>query len=225
MKILLIEDDHKIAGAIKRGLEQENFTIDNAYDGLAGYELALSDEYVAIILDLMLPELDGIEVCKKLRDENIHTPIIMLTARSELEDKIKGLNIGADDYLAKPFAFEELLARIKALIRRPSKTLNSKMTYDNLSLNTNTYKVTRGDKEIRLSKKEYTVLEFLLRNKENIVTKDQLIERLWDYESDVLPNTVEQYISYLRNKIDKPFKNDLNLIKTVRGFGYKISVK
>lgn len=225
MKILIIEDDHKIAAAIKRGLEQEKFVVDNAYDGEDGYELALSGEYAAIILDLMLPKMDGIEVCKKLRESQVHTPIIMLTAKSQLEDKIEGLNIGADDYLTKPFAFEELLARIKALIRRPVNTVSDKLSYEDLSIDTLTYKVMRSKTEINLSKKEYTVLEFLLRNKENIVTKDQLINRLWDYDSDILPNTIEQYISYLRNKVDKPFANKPSLIKTVRGFGYKISSK
>jgi DNA-binding response OmpR family regulator len=223
MKILIIEDDHKIASALKRGLEQENFTVDNAYDGPSGYELATSDEYAAIILDIMLPELNGYEVCKKLRAESIHTPILMLTAKSELENKIEGLNIGADDYLTKPFAFEELLARVKALTRRPNNILESKLSYEDLTLDTNNFKVMRGDTEIHLTKKEYSILEFLLRNKENIVTKDQLINRLWDYDSDILPNTIEQYISYLRNKIDRNFKSKPALIRTIRGFGYKIS--
>lgn len=225
MKILIIEDDHKISSALKRGFEQENFSVDTSYDGEDGYDLALTEDYAAIILDVMLPKMDGFEVCKSLRNENVHTPIIMLTAKADLEDKITGLNLGADDYLAKPFAFEELLARVRALIRRPNNLTDSKLSYEDLTLDTNTFKVTRADKEIQLSKKEYTVLEFLLRNKENIVTKDQLINRLWDYESDILPNTIEQYISYLRNKIDKPFKNKPALIKTVRGFGYKISSK
>jgi DNA-binding response OmpR family regulator len=225
MKILLVEDDHKISSALKRGLTQENFTVDTAYDGQTGFDLAETEDYAAIVLDVMLPELDGFEVCKRLRKENIHTPIIMLTAKSELENKIEGLNIGADDYLAKPFAFEELLARIRALIRRPTNMEDNILQYEDLILDTNTFKVTRAGKEITLSKKEYTVLEFLLRNKENIVTKDQIINRLWDYESDILPNTIEQYISYLRNKIDKPFKPKPELIKTIRGFGYKISSK
>lgn len=225
MKILLIEDDHKIASAIRRGLAQENFTVDNAYNGVEGYEMASTGDYAVVVLDLMLPKLSGQEVCKRLREDEIHTPILMLTAKSQLEDKIEGLNIGADDYLTKPFAFEELLARIKALIRRPANNVNNKLVYEDLSIDTDTFQVVRGKKEIQLSKKEYTVLEFLLRNKEAIVTKDQLINRLWDYDSDVLPNTIEQYISYLRNKIDKPFKTKKPLIKTVRGFGYKISSK
>ncbi len=225
MKILIIEDDHKISSAIKRGLEQENFSVDTAYDGDDGYDLAETGDYAAIILDLMLPKLDGYEVCKKLRKEDVHTPIIMLTARTELEDKVNGLNIGADDYLPKPFAFEELLARVRALIRRPNNLTDNKLSYEDLTLDTNTFQVMRNGTEIQLSRKEYTVLEFLLRNKEKIVTKDQLISRLWDYESDILPNTIEQYISYLRNKIDRPFNHKPTLIKTVRGFGYKISSK
>ena len=225
MKILVIEDDHKIANALKRGLEQEKFSIDLAYEGLTGYDLAETGDYAVIVLDLMLPKLSGLEVSQKLRKANIQTPIIMLTAKSELEDKINGLNIGADDYLTKPFAFEELLARIKALLRRPPSAIDNRLICDDLSIDTNTFKVQRGEHQINLSKKEYTILEFLLRNKETIVTKDQLINRLWDYDSDILPNTVEQYISYLRKKIDEPYKNKPQLIKTIRGFGYKLSIK
>lgn len=222
MKILIIEDDYKIATSIKKGLEQEKYIADIAEDGLSGYEMALDGEYAVILLDLMLPELNGIEVCRKLRKEEISTPILMLTAKSELEDKVTGLNIGADDYLTKPFAFEELLARIKALLRRPKKVNSTILKHEDLELDTINYSVKRNGKAIDLSKKEYLVLEYLLRNKGTIITKDQLISKIWEYDSDVLHNTVEQYISYLRNKIDKPFKDKPKIIKTVRGFGYKI---
>lgn len=223
MRVLVIEDEHKIANSIKKGLEQESWAVDVAYDGEAGFDLAATEDYDVIILDLMLPKMDGFKLCRKLRkEEHIHTPILMLTAKGELDDKVNGLNAGADDYLVKPFAFAELLARIKALTRRPKDTLGVVLTVKDLSLNTLTYKVKRAGKEIRLSKKEYALLEYLLRHKGQVLTKDQIINHVWNYDTDVLPNTVEVYIGYLRNKVDKPFKNRPPLIQTVRGFGYKI---
>jgi DNA-binding response OmpR family regulator len=221
MKILIVEDEHLIATSIKKGLEQEHYTTDIAFDGLEGYDLASTGDYDIILLDLMLPGLDGLSICKKLREEKNNTPILMLTAKSQLEDKIKGLNSGADDYLTKPFAFEELLARIRALSRRPQQTTGKVLTVCDLSLDTTTYQIKRGTKEIRLSSKEYSLLECLMRHTGQILNKDQLIQYVWSYESDILPNTVEVYIRNLRQKIDKPFKN--NLIQTIRGFGYKIS--
>lgn len=223
MKILIIEDEHLIANSIKKGLEQEKYTTDIAFDGLEGYDLASSGDYDLILLDLMLPGMDGLSICKKLRQENNHTPILMLTAKSQLEDKIIGLNSGADDYLTKPFAFEELLARIRALSRRPQKTNGKVLTVGDLSLDTITYEVKRGNKNIQLSSKEYSLLECLIRHSNQILNKDQLIQYVWSYESDILPNTVEVYIRNLRQKIDIPFKNKTPLIKTIRGFGYKIS--
>jgi len=223
MKILIVEDEHLIANSVKKGLEQEKYTVDIAFDGLEGYDLASSGEYDLILLDLMLPNLDGLTICKKLRQENNHTPILMLTAKSQLEDKIIGLNSGADDYLTKPFAFEELLARIRALSRRPQKTNGKILTVGDLSLDTITYEVKRGNKNIQLSSKEYSLLECLIRHSNQILNKDQLIQYVWSYESDILPNTVEVYIRNLRQKIDIPFKNKSPLIKTIRGFGYKIS--
>lgn len=222
MKILIIEDEHKIAAAIKKGLEQENFAVDTSYNGTDGYDLASSEDYDLIVLDLMLPGMDGMEICKKLRQENNHTPIIMLTARGDLDDKVKGLNNGADDYLAKPFSFEELLARIRALIRRPHNVQNSTLSCGDLVIDTVGILVKRKNKEINLTKKEFALLEYLLRNKNKTVTKDQILNHVWSYDADVLPNTVEQYIRYLRAKIDEPFKNDAEYIHTVRGFGYQI---
>jgi len=223
MRILVVEDEHKIANSIKRGLEQEAYAVDVAFDGEEGYDLASTEEYDAIVLDLMLPKLNGIEVCRKLRADNIHTPILMLTARGETEDKVNGLNSGADDYLAKPFAFEELVARIKALTRRPRETLDSILKVDNLTLNTLTYEVKRNNKNIKLSRREFALLGYLMRHKNAVLTKTQIINNVWSYESNVLPNTVEVYIGYLRSKIDKPFPKLKQLIITVRGFGYKLS--
>lgn len=222
MRILVVEDEHKIASALKKGLEQENYAVDLAFDGEEGYDLASTEDYGVIILDLMLPKLDGITLCKKLREEEIHTPIIMLTAKGEIDDKVNGLNSGADDYLPKPFAFAELLARIKALTRRPQKTVNNKLRVLDLELDINSYEVRRNGKNIALSKKEFVLLEYLMRNENKILSKDQIIRSIWDYDADVLPNTVEVYIGYLRNKIDRAFPNLPNLIHTIRGFGYKI---
>lgn len=222
MRILVVEDEHKIAASLKKGLEQETYTVDAVFDGSEGYDLAISEEYDVIILDLMLPGMNGMEICTKLRENGNHTAILMLTARGELEDKVKGLNIGADDYLVKPFAFSELLARIKALLRRPKQTLQKELIYNDLSVNTITFEVKRDGKSINLSRKEYSLLEYLMIHPKRIFSKDQLIQSVWNYDADILPNTVEVYIGYLRNKIDKPFKKNKPLIHTVRGFGYKL---
>ena len=226
MRILIIEDEHKIANSIKKGLEQESYAVDIAYDGEHGFDLAATEDYDVIVLDLLLPKMDGMDICKKLRkEENIHIPILMLTAKGQLDDKVKGLNAGADDYLVKPFAFAELLARIRALTRRPKSSLSPVLTAEDLSLNTLTFEVKRAGKQIRLSKKEFALLEYLLRHKDKTLTKDQIINSVWDYDADVLLNTVEVYIGYLRNKIEKPFRDRPLLIYTVRGFGYKIGGK
>ncbi len=221
MKILVVEDEHKIANLIKQGLEQEKFTVDVAYDGAAGYDLAFEDNYDLVILDRLLPKMDGLTICKKLRDEEKHVPILMLTAKAQIMDKVEGLDNGADDYLTKPFAFEELLARIKALSRRPQSAVNKILQVSDLVLSVNTYEVKRDNKNIYLSSKEFSLLEYLMRNKNKILTKEQIINHVWNYDSDVLPNTVEVFVGYLRNKIDKPFKGK-NLIHTQRGFGYRI---
>lgn len=218
----MVEDEHKIAASLKKGLEQESFAVDLAYDGEAGFDLAVGEEYDLIILDLMLPKLDGLTVCKKLRGEGVHTPVLMLTARGEVEDRVKGLDTGADDYLVKPFAFVELLARIRALTRRPKKALTSVLKYKDLELDQKEFQVTRAGQPLSLSKKEFALLEYLMRNAGRIVAKDQLINHVWDYDADVLPNTVEVYIGYLRKKIDRPFKNGQKYIQTVRGFGYRL---
>ncbi|MBF8249890.1 MAG: ykoG [Candidatus Levybacteria bacterium] len=226
MKVLIVEDEHKIANSIKQGLMQENFAVDLAYDGTAGYDLAVSEEYDVIVLDRLLPGIEGLEICKKLRKQKNHTPILILTAKGQISDRVEGLENGADDYLVKPFAFEELLARIRALGRRPKKTLETILRLNDLSLNTKTYEVKRGNTIIKLSSKEFALLEYLLRHPQEILTKDQIISHVWNYDSNILPNTIEVYIGYLRNKIDKPFGKSSKLIQTIRGFGYKIgSVK
>jgi len=222
MKILVVEDEHLIATSIKKGLEQEHYVVDLAFDGEEGLDLASSGDYDLVLLDLMLPKVDGLKVCRQLRKDEIHTPILMLTAKSQLEDKVVGLDSGADDYLTKPFAFEELLARVRALARRPQNTATAEiLKVGDLSLNISTYEVLRNGKNISLSSKEYSLLECLIRHSGQILSKDQLIQHVWSYESDILPNTVEVYIRNLRLKIDKNFSQ--KLIKTIRGFGYKIS--
>lgn len=222
MRILVIEDEHKIANSIKKGLEIEGYAVDVAYDGTSGFDLASSEDYDVITLDLLLPGMNGVEICKKLRAEGIHTPILMLTAKGQIEDKVEGLNSGADDYLPKPFAFEELLARIKALSRRPKNSQPQKLQVGDLTLDSTTYEVKRGNKDINLSKKEFSLLEYLMRHPGQILTKEQLINHVWNYDADVLPNTVEVYVGYLRKKIDK---QKAKLLHTIRGFGYKIDSK
>lgn len=217
MRILVVEDEHKIANSIKKGLEQENYAVDLTFSGIEGFDLALGENYDLILLDLLLPGMSGIEVCRKLRSNNNHTPVLMLTAKGQVSDKVAGLNSGADDYLTKPFAFEELLARIKALSRRPKKSVGSIYEVSDLTFNTLTYEVKRSNKKINLSAKEFALLEYLLRNSNQVLSKDQIIEHVWNYDADVLPNTVEVFIGYLRGKLGKP-----DLIKTVRGFGYRI---
>jgi DNA-binding response OmpR family regulator len=224
MRILVIEDEQKIAKAIKKGLEQEAFAVDLAFDGEEGFDLASTEDYDLIILDRMMPKMDGMQVCENLRQEKITIPILMLTALGQVENRVDGLNSGADDYLVKPFAFEELLARTRALMRRPKQTTGNgkKLQVDDLILDTVELKVTRSGKEIELSKREFSLLEYLMRYPKQILTKEQIIAHVWDFDADVLPNTVEVYIGYLRNKIDKKFKKSKALIKTVRGFGYKM---
>lgn len=216
MKILVVEDEHKIATSIKKGFEQESWICDLAFDGEDGYNIAISESYDVIILDLMLPKKDGISIAKDLRSGGVHTPILMLTAKGEIDDKVAGLNSGADDYLVKPFAFEELIARVQALTRRPEQITNSKLQIANLVLDQKALEVKKDNKLIQLSKKEYQLLEYLMKNKGRTVSKDEIISHVWSYESDVLPNTVEVFIKYLRNKLGK------DLVKTIRGFGYKL---
>lgn len=222
MRILVVEDEHKIANSIKQGLSQEAYAVDVMYDGIKGYDFAASEDYDLIILDRMLPGMDGLEVCRKLRANGIHTPVLMLTARGQLTEKIEGLDTGADDYMTKPFAFTELLARVRALARRPKVTTGAILEIADLTLNPATFEVKRDNKIIALSNKEYSLLHYFMRHPHKIFTKEQIISHVWNYDADVLPNSVEVYVKHLRDKIDKPFQDMPNLIHTVRGFGYKI---
>jgi len=222
MNILLVEDEHKIANAIKTGFRQETYACEVCYDGDSGLAAALGGEYDVIILDRMLPGMDGVEICKEIRAKGIQTPIIMLTAKGQIRDKVGGLNSGADDYMVKPFAFEELLARIRALLRRPQDNVGNVLQVEDLSLDTITFDVKRGETKIKLSQTEFALLEYLMRNYGRVLSKDNIITHVWDFDSDVLPNTVEAYVGYLRTKIDKPFASATPLIQTVRGFGYKL---
>lgn len=222
MKVLIVEDEHKIAQSIKKGLAQEAYAVDIAFDGQSGLDFALAEPYDCIILDRMLPTVDGIEICRRLREEGNHTPILMLTAKDQTQDKVEGLDAGADDYLGKPFAFEELVARIRALTRRPKDVEQTILRVDDLAMNTATYEVTRGNRPVQLSSKEYALLAFFMRHPNKIFSKDYIMTHVWSYDADILPNTVEVYIGYLRNKIDRAFPKNTPLIQTVRGFGYKI---
>lgn len=223
MRILVVEDEHRIAGTIKKGLIQERFAVDVCYDGNEGYDLAVTEDYDLIILDLLLPGMTGVAVCKELRKNNNHTPILMLTAKAQIQDKVEGLDAGADDYLTKPFSFEELLARIRALARRPKQTTSPNLAVGDLTLHPKTYTTTRACRPIQLTGKEFSLLEYLLRNAGKILTKQEITNHVWDYDADILPNTIEVYIRNLRNKIDRPFPKTKALLHTVRGFGYKIS--
>jgi DNA-binding response OmpR family regulator len=223
MRILIVEDEIKIANALKKGLEQEQYAVDVKYEGREGLSFALTEPYDLIILDRMLPGIsDGLQICRAVRQKNLPIPILMLTAKDQIQERVDGLNEGADDYLVKPFAFEELLARVRALLRRPNQTLNNRLQYEDLILDPELFTVSREESNLNLSAKEFALLEYLMRNPERTLTKDMIISHVWDYDADILPNTVEVYIGYLRQKIDKPFKKKPNLIQTVRGFGYRL---
>ena len=225
MRILIVEDEHKIASAIKRGLEQQSYAVDVAYDSDDGLAMARTEPYDLIILDRMLPgSIDGIGILRKLRAEKLHTPILLLTAKDRVLDRAEGLNAGADDYLVKPFAFVELIARVRALLRRSPKTTSTVLSYKDVSLDPENMTVERSGTPIQVTAKEFALLEYFIRNSERIVSKDTLMQHVWDYDADILPNTVEVYIGYLRNKLDKPFKGP-ELIHTRRGFGYFFGVK
>lgn len=225
MKILVIEDEKKVAKYIKKGLELKTHNVDIALDGEVGLDFALDENYELIILDRMLPKIDGIKICQQLRTSNIKTPILMLTAKNEVADRVEGLNCGVDDYLGKPFSFAELLARINALGRRPSQLTNNQLKEDSLILDLLNFEVKRANKKIDLSKREFSLLEFLMRHKGQVLDKDQITEQVWSYESDVLPNTAQVYLGYLRKKVDQAFPKETPLIHTVRGFGYKFGKK
>ena len=212
-----------IARSLKEGLEDEAYAVDVAHDGDEGYRTATADDYDAIILDIMLPSMNGYEVCQALRQDGKRTPILMLTARDAERDIVKGLDTGADDYLAKPFSFEVLLARLRAILRRPNEKLGEILRVGDLTLDPSLKKVARASQEISLTTKEYGVLEYLMRNTGKVLSKEQIIAHVWDFDADVLPNNVELFIMFLRRKVDKPFGK--KLIHTVPGFGYKLEDK
>jgi DNA-binding response OmpR family regulator len=219
MRVLIIEDEHKIANAIKQGLMQEKYAVDVEYDSDSGLGAALNESYDVMIIDRMLPgSLEGIDIARQVRQTNIHTPILLLTAKDQTRDRVEGLNAGADDYLVKPFSFEELLARVRALMRRPAETAGSTLKVGDLTLDPVNYEVHRAGQKLNLSAKEFALLEYMMRNSNRVLSKDNIISHVWDFDSDVLPNTVEVYIGYLRAKIDKPFSQPL--LHTQRGFGY-----
>ena len=221
VRILIIEDEYKIARALKEGLEMESFAVDVAYNGIDGLNTVLNEDYDLIILDLMLPGLDGVNVCQKIRQAGNYVPVLMLTAKSQDRDIALGLNRGADDYLAKPFSFEVLLARVRALLRRPHNLLSEVLIVADLTLDTASKLVSRSGKPILLSATEYALLEYLLRNENKVLSKNNIMTHVWNFDADILPNTVEVFIAFLRAKVDKPFTGP-KLIQTVRGFGYRL---
>jgi len=221
MHILLVEDEKKIANFIKRGLKEAGYVVDIASDGEEGHYIATTNEFDMIVLDIMLPKMDGLALCKKLREDKVNVPILMLTAKDDTTDKVQGLDSGADDYLTKPFVFEELLARIRAHLRKKDSQEATRYQVADLILDVLSHKVERAGKEIELTTKQYTLLAYLMRNAGTIVTRTMISEHVWDIHYDVSTNVIDVYINYLRAKVDKGHKQ--KLIKTVRGRGYILS--
>lgn len=218
MRILIVEDEKALANNLRRGLSEEGYSADVAYDGEEGGFMAETEPYDLIILDIMLPKKDGIAVLKNLRKEGIKTPVLMLTAKDAVSDKIRGLDSGADDYITKPFDFDELLARVRSLLRRKGEVKSAVITIADLEIDTAGHQVKRGGKEIPLSAREYALLEYLAYNKEKVVSRTDISEHIYDYDFDLDSNIIDVYINFLRNKIDKGF--DKKLIHTIRGAGY-----
>jgi heavy metal response regulator len=223
MRILLVEDEIRLSHFIKKGLVEQGFAVDEAHDGEEGLYLAKEETYDLVILDVMLPKLSGIELCKKLREIKKETPVLMLTAKGEVDNKIEGLNSGADDYLTKPFVFAELKARINALLRRSYRQISNNLTLADLDVDPVKHIITRARKSIKLTPKEFAILELLIRRKYEVVTRTQIIEHVWDYNFESLSNVVDVFIGTLRKKIDKGHKT--KLIHTLHGVGYIISDK
>jgi len=220
MRILIIEDEKKVADFIRRGMKEEGYAADVASDGEDGYFQAKEILYDIILLDLMLPKLDGLSLCRKLRQEGIQTPLIMLTAKDSIKDKVTGLDSGADDYLTKPFSFEELLARIRALMRKGKSLQPARLQVADLVLDVVSHKVWRGNEEIFLTVKEYALLEYFMRNAGTVITRTMISEHVWDINFDTFTNVIDVYVNYLRNKIDKG--QGIKLIHTIRGRGYML---
>ena len=222
MRVLIIEDNPKMAGSIQRGLKENGYAADVSHTGFEGEELAAGTEYDAIVLDLMLPDRDGVEVCRNLRRRSIATPVLMLTALSSTDDKVSGLDAGADDYLTKPFEFEELLARLRSLLRRGEATEGRTLRCDDLELDLYSRQATRGETTAELSNKEFALLEYLMRNQNRVLSRTQIGERVWDMNFEPESNVIDVYISSLRKKIDRGF--DSELIHTIKGAGYRFGV-
>lgn len=223
MKLLVIEDERYLAQMIKKGLEQDGFAVDVEYDGEDGYNAAHTIDYDLIVCDVMMPAMSGIEVAKKLRAEGNKTPILMLTALDQSEQVVEGLRAGADDYLAKPFSFNVLTARIEAILRRPHDKFEDILVLSDLELNNTTKQVSRAGKVLALSAKEFAILEYMLRNQNITLSRETIMSHVWDFDSDVLPNNLEVFINHLRKKVDKPF--GAPLIHTIHGFGYRLTEK
>lgn len=220
MRILVIEDEEKIAKFVKRGLKEEGYVVDIAVDGEEGHFMISTNEYDLIILDLMIPKIDGVSLCRQLRKEKVFLPILILSAKDTVKEKVAGLDAGADDYLPKPFAFEELLARVRVLLRKKESSVPTVLQVGDLMINLLTHRVTRDHKEITLTAKEYALLEYLMRNANTIVTRTMLSEHVWDIHFDTFTNVIDVYINYLRNKIDTGFSH--KMIQTIRGKGYML---
>lgn len=220
MRILLIEDELRIANFIERGLKEEHYAVDVADNGEKALYCADVNPYDLIILDIMLPDMNGFAICRELRGKGIETPILILTAKDSLQDKVQGLDMGADDYLTKPFAFEELLARVRALLRRARSEKQTLLTVADLELDQVTHRVKRAGKDIPLTAKEYSLLEYLMLHARQVVTRTMISEHVWNEDFDSFTNITDVYINYLRNKIDKGF--DKQLIHTIRGVGYML---
>jgi heavy metal response regulator len=222
MRILIVEDEKKVAAFIKKGLEEETYAADVASDGEEGLHLGEQNPYDLIILDLMLPKINGLDILSHLRAKKIETPILLLTAKDSVEDKVEGLNHGADDYLTKPFAFSELLARIRVLLRRGKAETKTTLKIADLTLDLVSHKVNRGNEEIELTGKEYSLLEYFMRNQEKVLTRTMIAEHVWDYNFDTFTNVIDVYVNHLRKKIDKNFP--AKLLHTLRGVGYVMKV-
>lgn len=220
MRILLIEDNHRLSDSLRATLNEDGYAVDAAYDGLEGEEMALLTPFDIIVLDIMLPKRDGIEVCRSLRDQKNTTPILMLTARDALDDRVLGLDSGADDYLVKPFEIKELRARLRALLRREMGNKTGDLMIEDLRLDPATHYVWREEKSIDLTAKEYALLEYMMRNPNRLITREMVIAHLWDYGQSIASNVVDVYIRRLRRKVDDPFK--VKLIETIRGAGYRL---
>ncbi|MFB3886812.1 MAG: response regulator [Thermodesulfobacteriota bacterium] len=221
MRILIIEDEKKVASFIKKGLEEEHYAVDTAHDGETGLYMVDVNEYDLIVLDLMIPKIDGLEVLKRIRGNKNSVPILILTARDTAEDIVKGLDSGCDDYLTKPFNFMVFLARIRALLRREKIEKEPVMRIADLTLSPVSHKVTRGGIEIEVTSKEYALLEYFMRNPDRVLTRTMISEHVWDYHFDSMTNVIDVYVNYLRKKIDKDFEP--KLIHTIRGVGYILS--